>query len=258
MTMKKKTLTEIGILKKGTVMQSLGDRMKIYEKANETHLTPRSYNMLRVDGKAFHSLTKKMKLEKPFDEKLIDVMNRTAIDLCAEVQGAKLGYVQSDEISIVFTDLDSTKTQQYFGGDKSKIVSITAATATESFNYHFLDVFGVRSRAKFDSRVWGLPDLVEVHNCFVWRQKDWERNSIQMLTRAHFSHKEVSGKNTSQMHDMLHGKGINWNDLDPTLKRGRFIEYEKGKGWYVGEPPVLTKDPSFVWNKVPKYGVLVP
>ena len=34
-------------------------------------------------------------------------MNKTAEFLCSEIQGAKLAYVQSDEISILFDDLNN-------------------------------------------------------------------------------------------------------------------------------------------------------
>ncbi len=228
--------------------------MKRYERAGDTHLTPRSYNMIRVDGKAFHTLTRGF--DKPFDLKFIEVMNRTAIDLCSEIQGAKVGYVQSDEISVVFTDLDSINTSLWFEGLKRKIISISAAIATESFNYHFQDVFGKRARARFDSRTWGLPDPVEVHNCFVWRQQDWERNSIQMMTRAHYSHSECHEKNMPAMHDMLHAKGLNWDKIDPKLKRGRFVTRIYEGGWHIPEPPILTKMPNFIWDKLPKYDSL--
>lgn len=200
-------------------MQSLGDRMKRYEASNRRWLTPRSYNILRVDGKAFHTLTRGM--NKPFDLKLIEVMNKTALDLCSEVQGAKVAYVQSDEISVLFTDLDSVNTDLWFGGCQNKIESISAAVATEAFNYHFNNIFNRWPRARFDSRVFQLPDPVETHNCFVWRQKDWERNSLQMFARAVYSHKECHGKNTAQLHDMLHKKELNWNNLRADLKRNR-------------------------------------
>lgn len=232
-------------------MQSLGDRMKGYESASKLYLPKRSYNMIRVDGKAFHTLTKNF--DRPFDLKFIEVMDRTAIDLCSNIQGAKLGYVQSDEISVVFTDLDSIKTSLWFDGNKSKIESISAATATEAFNFHFHDLYGYLPRAKFDARTWSLPDPVEVHNCFVWRQRDWERNSLQMYTRAFYSHKEVHKKNTSDMHEMLHQKGQNWDKLPSNLKRGRFVTYESGKWSIPSEQPILTKEVTFVHNRLPKY-----
>jgi hypothetical protein len=53
----------------------------------------------------------------------------------------------------------------------------------------------------------------EVANYFVWRQKDWMRNSVSMMARACFSHKELQGKSQAAMHDLLNTKGINWAHL---------------------------------------------
>ena len=63
----------------------------------------------------------------------------------------------------------------------------------------------------------------DVPNVFVWRQQDWERNSVQMLARSHFSHKECHQKNIPAMHEMLHGIGVNWAHLDARLKNGTYI-----------------------------------
>lgn len=49
---------------------SLGDRMKdFYESRTRTFLPRRTYSIIRVDGKAFHSYTKG--LYRPFDDKFI-------------------------------------------------------------------------------------------------------------------------------------------------------------------------------------------
>jgi hypothetical protein len=60
-------------------------------------------------------------------------------------------------------------------------------------------------------------------NAFIWRQRDWERNSLQMLARSHFSHKQLHGKGRQDMHDMLHKIDVNWAELSPREKNGTFI-----------------------------------
>ena len=52
---------------------------------------------------------------------------------------------------------------------------------------------------------------------------DWERNSLQMLTRKYYSQKMMDNKSCQNMHDMLHDKEINWNDMPTYLKRGRCV-----------------------------------
>lgn len=56
---------------------SLGDRMKAnYEDRERRFLTRRTYTIIRIDGKAFHTYTKGLK--RPFDEDLMMAMDSTA------------------------------------------------------------------------------------------------------------------------------------------------------------------------------------
>ena len=94
---------------------SLGNRMKSYEEPWRTVLPPRSYQVLRVDGRAFHSLLRGA--AKPFDFGFMAAMDDTAVALCQEVQGAVFGYVQSDEISVLAVDFTGPNSQPWFGGE---------------------------------------------------------------------------------------------------------------------------------------------
>jgi tRNA(His) 5'-end guanylyltransferase len=134
------------------------------------------------------------------------------------MQGFKLGYTQSDEATFLLRDTDSHETQGWFGYELSKIISISASAFTAYFNREFDE----KPPAMFDSRAFVVPDE-DVPNVFVWRQKDWARNSIQMLARATFSHRELNGKKIPEIHEMLHGVGINWADMTPVLKNGTFV-----------------------------------
>lgn len=209
---------------------SLGDRMKeYYEKRGRNYLTRRTPVILRLDGKAFHTYTKGF--ERPFSKPLSDLMTDTALFLCKNIQGAKLCYTQSDEITILITDFDDLKTDAWFDYETSKINSIASSLATAKFNQLVQKRLPGRADklAFFDCRSFNIP-REEVMNCFRWRYQDWLRNSIQMLSQAHFSHRELHGKNKSDMHEMLFTeKGINWNDLDPLWKNGTLIYKTEGK-----------------------------
>ena len=195
---------------------SLGDRMKVYEKCYNITLPKRVPVMIRLDGKAFHGLTSGM--EKPFDQGFIDVMAETAKYLVKNIQGAVLGYVQSDEISILLRNDKTVDTDPWFGNKIQKICSVTASMATSYFNKKL----GLNEMAQFDCRVWILP-LDDVPNYFIWRQQDWNRNSLQMFSRGFFSHSKLEGKNQSDMHNMLHDIDQNWALLTPQLKNGTFV-----------------------------------
>ena len=83
----------------------LGQRMKEnYELRTRSFLPRRTNVIIRLDGKAFHTYTRG--LNRPFDFKLMNDMVETTKFLCNNIQGVKLGYTQSDEISLLLTDYD--------------------------------------------------------------------------------------------------------------------------------------------------------
>lgn len=209
----------------GIMMSDIGARIKRYEQAYNHVLTPRSCVFIRVDGKAFHTFTRGC--QKPFDQNLIDAMVAAAQDTAAEMQGFRAAYIQSDECTFMLTDFDTYSTQGWFGYELNKVVSISAS----AFTAHFNAAYG-STGAQFDSRAFVVPQE-DAPNVFVWRQQDWERNSVQMLARAYFSQKELDKKKVPDLHEMLHGKNMNWAKMDEQLKNGTFLfaglepEYKK-------------------------------
>lgn len=197
---------------------SLGDRMKRYESACKTILPPRLPIILRCDGKAFHTITKSLKI--PYDERFIDSMNIAAIKLCKEIQGAQLAYVQSDEISVLIHGYKRFNSQSWFDNEIQKMVSISAAIAAVTFTQHSFEY--LHKPAYFDSRVFVVPEA-DVCNYFLWREQDASRNSIQMLARSLYSHKECYEKNSVELQEMCFLKGKNWNNEPTFFKRGRCI-----------------------------------
>jgi tRNA(His) 5'-end guanylyltransferase len=198
----------------------LGTRMKSYENINRYYLTRRMPLIVRVDGKAFHSYTKNFK--KPYDEEFVYTMVETGKALLKEIQGSKLVYIQSDEISILATDYKELNTQAWFDKNLQKMVSVSASIATAYFNDSISNDFNKTDNkiALFDSRVFVLPKE-EVNNYFLWQQQDATRNSIQGLGQFHFSHKELTNLNCNQIQEKLfQEKHINWNDIETWKKRG--------------------------------------
>ena len=256
---------------------ALGDRIKEnYENRTRYFLPRRTYTIIRTDGKAFHSLTKGF--NKPFDRYFMGCMGSTAMFMCENIQGVRFAYTQSDEISLLLTDFDKTNSCAWFDANLQKMVSVAASTATVGFNQCFAekDKWGM-----FDARVFTISDPNEVFNYFVWRQVDATRNSIQMAARAIYSHKELNGKNTAQLQDMLMAKGVNWNDYSSGEKRGRLIvkspylatskdkegnDVKTLRNQWVSlngytkdsETPVFTQNRLFLNNLIPAIEGLVP
>lgn len=242
---------------------SLGDRMKEYELTTQSNLLRRTPVIIRIDGRAFHTFTKRhiptidpsLKLT-PFSEMLHNVMVATSGRLLVELQNAKLVYTQSDEISILLRDWDTLASQQWFGGNIQKIVSVSSSIATATFNFCYERAVHVpewfNELATFDSRVYNLPKE-EVANYFIWRQQDASRNSIQMLGHYHFSQKQMHGKSNNEVQDMLMlQKNINWNDLPTWMKRGTCVFHnpcrvDSSKQFIIdNEIPIFTQDRKYV------------
>jgi tRNA(His) 5'-end guanylyltransferase len=241
---------------------SLGDRMKAYEVAARTVLPHRLPVIIRVDGKAFHTYT--AKCERPFDRRLSDVMVSTAKRLCEEIQGAQLAYTQSDEISILVHGYKKFDTQSWFDNQVQKMTSIAAATASSHFSlnswliwgdwkddtfYKPADVMKALRPATFDARVFIIPEA-DVCNYFLWRQQDATRNSVQMLARSLYSHKQCNNKNGVELQEMCFQKGHNWNDLEPRWKRGvcilRPLTNDRNP-WHLDDQiPIFSQDRSYI------------
>lgn len=227
---------------------SLGDRIKRYELAGNHQMPPRQPLVIRVDGRAFHTYTRGM--DRPFDKNLMGAMRYSMEKTANQMQGFKLAYTQSDEATFLITDYDNLDTQGWFDYDLSKVVSLSASIFTAAFNRWMWDDRGSPfdfPDAHFDSRAFTVP-MDDVPNVFVWRQRDWERNSVSMLARANFSHKQLVGKKIPDMHDMLHEKGINWAHLPEDEKNGTFLlrdgsllhekaDYAKVKEWIEAAKP---------------------
>lgn len=215
----------------------LGTRMKMYEEVTNFKLIRRMPVIIRIDGKAFHTFTKR--LDKPFDRIVTTTMHETTKHLCEVIQNCVLGYTQSDEISLLLTDYKTYKTDAWFDAKIQKIVSISAAIATQWFNKMFIELhermytpiqtessilpeplntlgFGEdvythpigniykdkEFGALFDARCFNL-NIEEVNNYFIWRQIDCYRNAINTFARSKFSHSQMRGMKISTVKEEL-------------------------------------------------------
>lgn len=253
---------------------AIGDRMKdFYEDRTRYKLPRRTYIIIRIDGKAFHTYTRG--LAEPFDVPFMTDMEVTARMLCESIQGAKFAFVQSDEISIVLTDFDTINTSAWFDGNIQKIASVSASMATAYFNGaravrkltieegpNSIEELMIMKFALFDARVFSIPERTEVINYLIWRQQDATRNSIQSAAQSVYSHKQLEGKNSNQLQEMLFQKGINWNDYPVYWKRGRAIlkaennkqvfHIREPKGWRIDHiVPIFSQDRGYFDNIIP-------
>lgn len=199
---------------------SLADRMKKYEShTTEIYLLERTPIYARVDGRAFHTFCRS--LNKPFDSEFTRIMEDTCKYL-VNATGAFIGYVQSDEISLVWRDSNHT----FFDGRLCKLESILASMTTAKFVVECMNSTHLNFVTKckktlptFDARVLNLPNMDEVANMFLWRQNDAIKNSISSACQAIFSQSQLHNKQRTEQLAMLLDKGIDWNIAYPYSQR---------------------------------------
>lgn len=256
-------------------------RMKEYEYTSRNYLLKKTPVIIRIDGKAFHTFTKGLK--KPFDDILSKTMRDTMRYLCEHIQGCVLGYTQSDEINLLLIDYQNIDTDAWFDYNIQKCASVSASIASVTFNHYWrqnvidaiydcsydpdnknyadniipekqeeynilTSIYMKKDLACFDARSFNMPKD-EVCNYFYWRQQDATRNSIQMVGRAYFSHKQLLNKSCNEIQDMLMAEyGVNWNNTPTKYKRGsccvRQYDTKADKKYWIndGEIPIFKGD----------------
>lgn len=201
-----------------------GDRMKGYEAVETSRtLDPMLPIYARIDGRSFSAFTKGM--ERPYDPRMTKAMIETTKALVAETH-ARIGYTQSDEISLIWL-VDSPTSQIFFNGKIQKMVSIIASLATVNFNNQIRKI-GFEDKyldklPHFDARIFQLPSLMEGANAFLWREMDASKNAISMAAHALYSTKELHGKNSYDKLLMIQEKGIDYDAYPASFRRGTFV-----------------------------------
>ncbi len=250
----------------------LDKRMKRYEQASKVFLTIRTPVVLRIDGKAFHSFTKKF--NKPFDGILVETMQRTMEALCKDIEGCVFGYTQSDEITLILQDYRTFDTAAWFDYRLDKVCSVGASKATRYFNKFFMELVNEYNNypnctlvykdncttmevylakvleAEFDCRAFNVPKE-DVCNNVIWRQQDAEKNSVQMLAQQYYKQSELNGKTGNMLQTkMYEEKGINWNELPIPFKRGTACIRQEGKWLIDRDMPILTQEREYVESRI--------
>lgn len=163
---------------------SLGDRMKSYEFPSTSRKAFKGQPLVvRLDGKSFHNFTKGLK--RPYDERLSKLMVATTTALVDRFQ-AKVGYTQSDEISLVWNIECDSSAEFPFDGRFQKMESLLASYATAFFNKKLAEFLPEKEDElpTFDARAFVVPNLMEAYHALLWRQQDATKNAISMAAQS--------------------------------------------------------------------------
>lgn len=173
---------------------------------------------VRLDGRAFHSLTAHLSLERPFDLRFSEAM---AVTASALVGGSGLSpcfaYTFSDEISLYFTNLP-------FRGRVEKIDSVAASYAASALTL----ALGVTSPLAFDARVvFATP--VSAREYLIGRQQEAWRNHINAYCQHALISEGLSSREAASrlkglpgkdLHDLMHRRGVNLTETPAWHRRG--------------------------------------
>lgn len=224
--------------KKEIEHDTLGNRQKSYEELSTSRrLMPNCPIYARIDGRAFHTFCHGLK--KPYSKAFIEAMQQTCKYLVKETT-AILGYVQSDEISLGWTDSQHCP----FDGRVQKLESVLASMAGAKFVYKIVrgmfnwdaaDEYDINTMVAqvdkappcFDCRVFNVPNMEELANAFLWRENDAIKNSISGMALNFYSHKELQNKNSDEKIHMMRMKGYSfYEETEEAFLRGTFWHRE--------------------------------
>lgn len=209
----------------------LGDRMKALEGVEAGRRFERGAIVLaRIDGRSFSQWTRD--LPRPYDPRLTALMTDTTRALVHET-GARFGYTQSDEITLVL-HAEGEGSMLWFDGRVQKTVSQLAAFATGVFNVLLPTALPEKAAQRtterlptFDARAWTVPSREAACETVLWRALDATRNSVAMAARARFSHREIDRKDTGQLRAMLAALGAPWEAMPEVFRYGTMVQRRK-------------------------------
>lgn len=171
------------------------------------------YLIARLDGNNFS----KLKLRKPFDHQFRLTMVFCAFHLTKFAQ-ANLAYSQSDEISLIW--FPRVK-EHIYGGKDFKIHSLLASFTSVMFNQYL----SLNTDAIFDCRTFTVETEQDYINYLRERQANAITNSVSMLARNHFPHKELMNKSMQEQLDMLLSINVKWEEYHFHYRYGSTLEY---------------------------------
>lgn len=219
-----------------------GDRMKRYEATEaQRALPPDRPVLVRIDGRRFPKFTRGFR--KPFDPDLSGAMRETCRLLVGET-GARVGYVQSDEISLIL-ERRHEEDALPFSGRSQKIASTCASLATALFIralYRSHPERALEGLPSFDARVWSVPDRSEAANAVLWRVQDARKNGVSAACRTVASPSEMRGLSGPEMIALMRDRGVDFEtDIAEADRLG--LLYQRRSQ--------LTRIDDATWERIP-------
>ncbi|HOI40682.1 MAG TPA: tRNA(His) guanylyltransferase Thg1 family protein [Methanobacterium sp.] len=194
--------------------------------------------VVRLDGRNFSQLSRKLEFEKPYDIEFVEILSEASYKLFMEFNPRFL-YTFSDEVSLLLGNVP-------FGGRVEKIDSVMASFLSGAFTREIMgkdkyaEIFRGIKPVSFDSRLIPLSNK-GVIAYFQERQMEAWRNCLNGYSywtlRKEHSRTEtmeiLHKKKSEQLHDLLFSNNINLAMMPAWQRRGIGLYKKKIKieGW---------------------------
>ncbi len=176
---------------------------------------------IRLDGRAFHRLSRVLQLKKPFDERFSEAMASVCASLIRESgMSPVFAFTFSDEISLYFSHLP-------FEGRVEKLDSVSASYAASSLTL----ALQCSTPLAFDARI--LPAFgLHAEEYLTERQREAWRNHVNAygqhaLVEEGLTPREAAARlkkvPASEIHELLHARGINLARTPAWQRRGVLV-----------------------------------
>ncbi|MDW8035499.1 MAG: tRNA(His) guanylyltransferase Thg1 family protein [Candidatus Korarchaeum sp.] len=200
---------------------------------------------MRIDGWRFHKVSEELRLNRPFDERLIKVLSQVPVRLMKMGFPLALSFLFSDEISfLIYPPIP-------WDGRVEKLISVipsySSAIVSTLLNYP----------ACFDARIVTIRNLEDILDYLSWRQSEAWRNALNSYAllalensglRREDAVKELKGKKAEQLHDIIFNRlGINVAKVPSWQRRGVIVR----KGYEEKGSPykrIVRKVPLIDWE----------
>ena len=210
---------------------------------------------VRLDGRAFHGLTKKYGFAKPFDDRFCSAMVAVCRALVAESGLAPVfAYTFSDEISLYFTGLP-------FSGRVEKIDSVAASYAASALTL----ALEADEPLAFDSRI-VQANTESAIAYMTGRQDEAWRNHLNAYCQHALINEGMDGTDAArrlkgvpaaELHEMMHKRGVNLAKTPAWQRRGILVckkeEEKEGYNPVKDEHVTVTRNRVFEDRDLPLF-----
>ncbi|RMZ77617.1 hypothetical protein DV738_g4304, partial [Chaetothyriales sp. CBS 135597] len=182
----------------------------------EETLLPKTWIVIRIDGRGFHKLSKHYTFAKPNDARALGLMNAAAEHVLRSIPDIVLAYGVSDEFSFVF-DRDTG----LFERRRDKLVSTVVSTFTAAYV------------ALFNEAIL-YPSVSTLRDYLSWRQVDCHINNLYNTTfwalvqQGAMGEQEaedfLKGTVASDKNEILWSRfGLNYNNEPEMYRKGSVL-----------------------------------